>query len=205
MKPSSSAASIGSKTTTKFVYSKQDKIKYPSHEDSSKESSYKKKREQYNAIKSNREPRRLIEFKLHDDESIETPNLEDSKNVSKEIQQKTYTIGVGDNKTIGISRRLYHHKSEHKLDTIKAKYGNPSTAHSYKPKNPSISIEKSIGSAKELRSKTSRNTPLSGYKIIKSIKHEIGSADILRKPQSSLSIKTPTYKPSQVQINLKKD
>lgn len=149
MKPSSSASNIEPKSSRIVYSSKLDsKIKYPTYDKQSKDASYQGKREHYNVIKSSREPRRLIEFKLHDDddESSATSKLEELKNRSKDYKTKYYMPISKEIKSAGLSNRLNSHKSETKLDTIKSKYGSSSIAHTYKPKNTSVS---SLNSSKK--------------------------------------------------------
>jgi hypothetical protein len=146
MKPSASTAILESKLSNKLQSKFDLNIKYPAFDKDFKDSSYQKKRESYNVIKSSRDNRVLIEFKLHDDESTEIVKTEDSKD-PKNFKSKLYQTKFNDN-NLNPARKPFGHKLEHKADILKPKYGKPIVTHSYKPKKPSISIDKSASSSK---------------------------------------------------------
>lgn len=149
LKPSFSTSKIDTRIATTIMPAKVDtNIKYPTYDKLPAESSYQRKRDTYNIIKSSRETRRLIEFKLHDDEEstenfnhLETLRLEDSKSTSKDLS-KQYSQGKLVDTGSTTLRRLHSNKSEQKLEAIRNKYGKPLSRQSDKPKHPSISIEK---------------------------------------------------------------
>lgn len=149
LKPSFSTSKIDTRISSTIMPAKVDSnIKYPTYDKLPADSSYQRKRDTYNIIKSSRETRRLIEFKLHDDEEstenfnhLETLKLEDSKSTSKDLS-KQYSQGKLADTGSATLRRLYSNKSEQKLEAIRNKYGKPMSRQGVKPKHPSISIEK---------------------------------------------------------------
>lgn len=137
MKPSVSAATLESRLSTNLQNKFDSSIKYPLFDKELKDSSYHQKRESYNVIKSSRDNRRLIEFKLHDDESSENiPKAELFKD-PQESKSSLYQAKFNENKLHSI-RKMYSYKSEQKLDILKPKLGKASITHNHKPKNPSI-------------------------------------------------------------------
>ena len=141
MKASGSSSNIETRTSGRFVYNKsKPDIKYPTFDSST---SYKDKRDHYKVIKSSRDNRRLIEFKLRDD-SQEPSNPEE---VKFKNPSKFYKPKFSESKS-GVGQKLTGTKSESKLDSLKNKYGKSVIAQSYKPKNPSISLDKSLKASK---------------------------------------------------------
>ena len=109
-----------------------------------------KNRESHKKVHTNRDKGRLIEFRLNDDESSENTKGEESKNISKDLKKKFYKPKLSEPNT-GVVKRLYSNKSDPKMDTLKTKYGHSSIGTIYRPKNPSILIDKSLRSSKNTK------------------------------------------------------
>jgi len=223
IQPSSSAANINWRYSGRYTTSQIDStlksknnsktpgLKYP-HAETSHDSKSNSK-EKYTILKSSQDKGRFIEFKLHDEDLSDSNKLESDQDSSKEFKTKFFKPKLSE-PTKGVLKRLYGTKSDPKMETLKSKYGKLKISSSFKPKHPSMSIVKPLNSSKSSNKyefinkpswKVSRNPALKSYKEVRSNKNNLRSENQLKKIQSALSIKTASYKPSQVNIYLKKD
>lgn len=127
MKPSYSAAAINNTSGTRSTAKIEPKIKYPTYEKLKNDSSYHKNKESYKISKSSREPRRLIEFRLRDDDEDNSESInEESKTIKittkNELDNRFYNHQFVNTK-IDIISRLNAAHSQSNLDKLKSKYG----------------------------------------------------------------------------------
>jgi hypothetical protein len=146
LKPSFSTTHIANQPVQETIHSKMElNIKYPIYERLQEDKNCDPKRQTYNVVKSSRDSRRLIEFKLNEN-SESTQNIIDKDNSSRLVSHKG-EVEHSKHKFLypksELTKRLITNKSENALEVIQNKYGHNPGLNKPNGKTPSISVEKS--------------------------------------------------------------